>query len=133
MEHRRKERIELSDTLASAVSKMCDADARVFALCMQMYKASPVVDPDAVFEGLAPLLHLDSYGIYGGRIWLLYNDVCHSDMTKMLAVLRAVQLGQLSEHTVQHAIDNCGVGIDLEAVLASVREVLPRFGVEQPK
>ena len=54
----------------------------------------------------------------------------------MLAVLRAYQVGALAGVTreaLNHAIDNRGAGIDLDAALVAVMEVLPNFQVIEPE
>ncbi|MCC6404818.1 MAG: hypothetical protein IT405_00290 [Candidatus Yanofskybacteria bacterium] len=64
---------------------------------------------------------------------MLYSDACDSDLVKMVAVLRANQLGQLAgtrADALHHAIEHRGEGLDLDAVLQAVKERLPRFGLE---
>jgi hypothetical protein len=39
---------------------------------------------------------LDSLGIYGPNVWVIFKDVCEQNHARMLAVLRATQLGMLS-------------------------------------
>jgi hypothetical protein len=76
---------------------------------------------------------LDTLGIYEHRIWGLYKDVCDCHLGKMIAVLRANQLGQLAgvnAHALNHAIDNYGDGIDLNAVVEAVKSRLPNFNPE---
>jgi hypothetical protein len=38
---------------------------------------------------------LDSLGIYGPNVWVIFKDVCEQNHARMLAVLRATQLGML--------------------------------------
>jgi hypothetical protein len=89
------------------------------------------IDPDDWAGGLGPLLFMDSNRIYGSRIWQLYKDVCNQSLVRMLAVLRAWQLGFISGHALHHAIDNCGEGLDVDELLGRVQERLPRFGCEE--
>lgn len=126
----RKERIELHDTLMSAVIKLCGGNPGALRACCEMAKTSPTVDPDSFAGGLGPLLSLDTQGIYGPRIWMLFSDVCECDPIKALALLRAVQLGFLSESDLDHAIDNRGQGVDVDAMVAAVKGRLPRFRSE---
>ena len=91
---------------------------------------SPAIDPDAAgLGGLAPLLSLDMLGIYEDRIYVLYKYVCGMDITKMIAVIRANQLGiaGVTESALNHAIDSRGDGLDVDAVLAAVMDDLPNF------
>lgn len=79
------------------------------------------------------ILLLDTLEIYNERIYMLWSDVCGRDMGKMIAVLRAYQLGQLAgvnAVALNHAIDNRGDGIDLAAVVEAVRSRLTNFNPE---
>jgi hypothetical protein len=40
---------------------------------------------------------LDSLGIYGPNVWVIFKDVCEQNHARMLAVLRATQLMLSSE------------------------------------
>jgi len=76
---------------------------------------------------------MDTLGIYEERIWGLYEDVCGGEPGKVIALLRAYQLGQLAGVTLEalnHAIDNRGDGLDLEAVVEAVKGRLPNFNPE---
>lgn len=55
------------------------------------------------------------------------HHVCGQDIVKTHAVLRAQQLGLVSAAAVAHATDNRGAGIDVDALVAAVRERLPNF------
>jgi hypothetical protein len=44
---------------------------------------------------IGPVMLLDSLGIYGPNVWV-FKDVCEQNHARMLAVLRATQLGMLS-------------------------------------
>jgi hypothetical protein len=72
-------------------------------------------------------LFLDDKGIYGSRIWMFYKDVCGESLVNMLAVMRACQLGHLSEARSNYAIDHYGNGIDMPTILKFVYSELPNF------
>ena len=121
-------KLQLQDTMVDVVSKMSEGNFGAIRVCTELMEADARIDPDAMLAGIGPLLGLDTLGIYGSRIWMLYKDVCGEDITNTLAVLRAHQLGQLDTTTLMYAIDNYGDGIDCVAVLTGVQERLPRFG-----
>jgi hypothetical protein len=73
---------------------------------------------------------MDTHGVYGHRIWMLYKDVCGENIENMLAVLRACQLGIITDQTMNHAIDNYGDGLDVPAILGKVKEQLTEFGAK---
>ena len=122
------ERIALDDTAASAVVKLADANPGALSVCSQIVTHGGQIDPDGFMGGVGSLLALDTHAIYGHKIWMLYKDVCGQDLVKMLAVLRACQLGFLTEAAMLHGIDNCGEGLDCDDLLAQVQKELPNFG-----
>lgn len=93
------------------------------------------IDPDSAMGNFTGLMSFDSYGIYGSKIWLLYNDICGRNIVKALALLRACQMGMMNISEVDSALAACvgqpGTMMPPERVnevLALVRELLPRFG-----
>lgn len=126
-------RVTLDDTVGEILVKMCEGNIGAVKVCTECLKHAATIDPDDFLGGYGPLLHMDTDGIYGSRIWMLYKDVCGEDLVKLCAVLRAVQLGYLHPKTLDAAIDNTrynGVErINVEALLAQVKARLPRFGL----
>lgn len=122
------ERITLEDTPKTAIIKLAEGNAGALLVMLSILEKGEAIDPDSAFGGMGAIFGLDTSGIYGHRIHVLYKYVCESNLTYMLAVLRAVQLGKLSEHDMNHAIDNRGKGLDLPSILDTVQEQLPDFG-----
>jgi hypothetical protein len=54
------------------------------------------IDPLSYLKVIGPVMLLDSLGIYGPNVWVIFKDVCEQNHARMLAVLRATQLGMLS-------------------------------------
>lgn len=82
----------------------------------------------------AHLLNIDSFNIYGCKLWILYKDICGSSILKTIAVLRALQLGLLKDHLLRQAIDSIekfsnheSAKIDVDEILKNVQERLPKF------
>ena len=121
-------KIKADDTLMNMVMKLVEGNPGAITVVMEMIKQNSTIDTDSALGELGPLLSLDSCAIYGSRIWMLYKDACGENITKTLAVLRAVQLGLMTEDAMDTAIDNYGEGMP-EDVLALVQERLPTFGV----
>ena len=124
------ERITGQDNVITAITNLSDGNPGGLSVCMNAYKFSPAIDPIGALGGFAPLLALDTLGIYGSRIWMLYKDVCGENLPKFLASLRAWQLGFVSKETLYHAIDNCGKGLDLDADTKQVCKRIPEFNSE---
>jgi hypothetical protein len=55
---------------------------------------------------IGPVMLLDSLGIYGPNVWVIFKDVCEQNHARMLAVL----------HTVGHAFKRSIVGGFKQAV-----------------
>jgi hypothetical protein len=123
-------RIKLSDSIGSSVAKMAEGNPGAVTVMAQMLQRGEEIDPDSFLGGVAKVLSLDTHGIYGPRIWMLYKDVCGEDIEKTMGLLRACQLGFLAEDALNVAIDNDGKGIDVDALMKQVKERLPRFGAK---
>ena len=120
-------RIQLNDTAMSAAVKMSEGNPGALSVCAMMLRQGGEIDPDDFAGGLGNLLSMDTLKIYGPQIWMLYKDVCGQDLRVTCAVLRANQLGYVSESALHNAIENYGEGLDVPSLVAQVEEFLPRF------
>lgn len=123
--------MSLSMSGMDVVVAMSGGNPGAIRVCMETLMNGGAIDPDTA-GGAIHLMHLDSLHIWDHRIWMLYKDVCGESLPKMLAVIRAYQMGQLAGATreaIDHAIDNRGDGLDLDAIMAAVQEKLPQFNV----
>ncbi|MCK9558696.1 MAG: hypothetical protein M0R50_11760 [Candidatus Cloacimonetes bacterium] len=132
----KKELLTLSDTMESAVVKMSKGNPGALNVCVSILKQGEEIDPQGM-GGLGVLLYLDSLGIHGSNIWLLFKDVCHQNLVMMMAVLRGYQLGIVRENDILKAIENADSGnrgnnLDLPKILNDVRVSLGTFGGEGP-
>lgn len=110
---------------------MCAGNPGAVNVCMQLIQKGKKVDQDLAGDnGFLHILNLDSFGIYGHRIWMLYKYVCEQDINKVVVLLRARQLGHLSGKTLNHAIDNRGDGIIFDELVDKIKEELPNFNME---
>jgi len=126
------ERIGLMDNTRDIVTKLAEGNPGATRVCCELLTFGGEIDPDSALGGLGALLELDSQGIYGPRIWMLYKDVCGESLLQTVAALRAAQLGLLPDTELSHAIDHYGSGVDPAKVLDLVRTRLPRFAAENP-
>ena len=120
-------RLSLKDTMIEACMKMSDGNPGALRVCSDLINYGGLIDTDSAFGGFSNVMDLDSLGVYGGRIWMLYKDVCGESLWKMIAVLRANQLGIIDENGICHAIDNRGDGIDIEKCINEVTNRLTGF------
>lgn len=126
-------RIKLDMTLQDAVMKMSNGNPGSMTVMMQMIVQGEKIDPDNLLGGFGNVLDLDTNGIYGEDIWLLYKDLCGQDLIKTISVLRAIQLGIIPEIKVKNAIESCKDPgrvslLDVDNCLHQVQERLPSFG-----
>lgn len=124
-------RITLCDNAKSAVIKMCEGNPGAITALMEILKCAKQVDPDDFMGGLGKILALDTLEIYGTNIYVLWNDICDRNTSKMIAVLRANQLGFISDQILKdacHRQDRSGREIiPVEELYVKVVERLPRF------
>jgi hypothetical protein len=89
------ERINWTDSVPDAVAKIAEGNIRAAVL----YGPDETLRRNRPFElpkVIGPVMLLDSLGIYGPNVWVIFKDVCEQNHARMLAVLRATQLGMLS-------------------------------------
>ena len=120
-------RIVLQDSMRDILLKVGEGNPGALRVCMDIVKEGKQIDPDNIVGGIGVLLSLDDMGIYGSRIWMFFKDVCGENLVGMLSVLRARQLGFISDTTINFAIDNYGKGIDVKDCYKKVKERLPKF------
>jgi len=125
-----KERIMLEDDSMTIMMKMAEGNPGALNVCMQLIKNNAIVDPRSALGPFGTILSLDSCGIYGPRIWMLYKDVCKQDIVKTIAVMRAFGFGFVSKESLSHAIDSYGSGIDVDSLVEQVLNRLEDFWKE---
>jgi hypothetical protein len=124
------ERIKLTDSTMDVVVKMSEGNPGAMNVIMQLLQPN-AIDPDNLMGGLGAILTLDSIGIYGSAIYVLNSDLCGGNLAKMLAVLRATQLGFFSREVLKdacHRQDYSGRKlVPVEKLYLKVKEHLPNF------
>ena len=127
------ERIKLTDNVQDIMFKMSDGNSGALTVLMKLL-APNKIDPDTALPGIGEILQLDSYGIYGTDIYVLWNDICRGDLVKMLTILRATQLGLFSSIVLAdacHRQDYSGRAlVPIDELYLKVKEVLPNFNSE---
>jgi hypothetical protein len=125
------ERIKsLNLTVSDVITMLAGGNPGALRVCIELYENTSEIDPNAGLGGLGTLLSLDALNIWDHRIWMFYKDFCGEDLGKMLAVMRAYQLGQLegcTQSAIDRAIDNYGEGLDLDKIIQAVQTRLPKF------
>jgi hypothetical protein len=101
-------RIELTDSFMSAVMKMSEGNPGAISCIMSIMESTPEIDPHNALGGLGNILSLDTLGIYGPAIYVLWNDQCNRDDRTFIMLLRAYQLGFLDEERIRAAANPNG-------------------------
>lgn len=79
-------KITMFDDLTSAVTKLCNGNPGAINACCHLIKDGAHVYPYT--DGCEYLITLDTLGIYGTDIYILWSDICQRDLAKMIAMLR---------------------------------------------
>ena len=127
-----KNKLQLNDTLQSILMTMSGGNPGALTTCLRILKDASEIDPDNFLGGMGVLMDLDSLGIYGSDIWMLYKDVCGKNLATTIAVLRSWQLGITPEDKLKHAISNRGAGLDIQNIISQVTNRLPAFRLDLP-
>ena len=127
-------RIKLTDTAFSAMMKLADGNPGAATAMTGLMSQGEKIDPDGFMGGVGNLLSLDSHGIYGTDIYVLWSDICNKNNAHMIAILRAVQLGYFKESVLQDACSRQDYSgrelVPISDLYKQVRERLPAFDPE---
>lgn len=129
-----QERIQLNDSLKTIIIKLCDGNPGALSVLMKLLASTEKIDSDSALGPYSSFISLDSFGIYGSNIWILYKDVCQESILYTITILRAVQLGIMGKGKLLSILDSINDGqgygekIDVENMLLKVQEILPSFG-----
>ena len=83
-----KTRITAGMTLTEVIITMADGNPGALTCMMQMVQSDPMAMLD--------LLSLDSLGIYGSKLYMLWSDCCGRDMKKFKETIIAFREGKFS-------------------------------------
>lgn len=124
-------KINLTDSTTDVVVKMSDGNPGAMDVIMKLLTQANNIDSNDIMGGLGKILLLDTYGIYGTDIYVLYNDICDRNLSKMVAVIRATQMGLFNSHILRDACsrqDSSGRKlIPVDELCEKIKERLPLF------
>lgn len=87
-----KTRITASMTKAEAIYTMADGNFGAATCMLQMFQHSETA--------LLDILFFDKMEIYGAKIYMLWNDCCGRDMTKLADTIQYLQSNNISKETI---------------------------------
>lgn len=111
--------------------KMAEGNPGALNVCMSIFTEGALIDPDDIMGGFGTLLTLDSFGIYGSKIWMIYQDICAGHLTTFIGLIRAVQLGIMPRAELLSALDADYASMEpsrVGEIMLLVKERLPKFG-----
>ena len=124
-------KLQLTDTTFDMFSKMSEGNPGALTVLIELYKKGAVIDPDSAMGGIMNILALDTLEIYGSNIWILFKDTCDQKIENLVLLLRANQLGFISNEEVV-ALSSDVVRRrephDFAKLLKQVQDQLPDFG-----
>ena len=88
----RKERIHARMTVEKMLTMMSEANPGALNCLVSMLRTGP--------QGFMDILLMDSLGIYGSKIHMLWADCCGQDMTKMQETLMAFRQGKFTREQI---------------------------------
>jgi hypothetical protein len=81
---------------------------------------------DEMFKSTKILVAVDMTELYGENLSLLHHNVCQGDLVKTMAMIRANNLGIISQADLK-SIATGAQKIDVDGVVEKVQEKLPYF------
>lgn len=125
-----KNRIRLEMTGMDAMVAMSGGNPGAVGAIVAVVKAADQVDPDCILGWIGPLGWLDSQGIYGSDLYVLWSYQCRRDVVKFIGMIRAAQLGIASWEKIKEASQDQmrSVQLPIDEWVAAVKERLPKFG-----
>jgi hypothetical protein len=72
---------------------MSEGNPGSLMFCMELFKMGS--------RGVVALINLDDVGLYGEKLYMLWNDCCGRDASKVVRVVEARNFGKLSDQDIR--------------------------------
>ena len=86
-------RITADMSMQDMLITMCEGNPGALTCMMQMIQTDPMT-------GMMDILLFDSMGIYGSKIYMVWNDCCGRDMGKFRETIQAFRDGKFTEEEI---------------------------------
>lgn len=90
-------KIKLHDTIEQIFYLMSERNPGALNVLMELYHNVKKIDPQSFLGPMGYILLLDTYEIYGSDLYVLWNDKCNRDIKRFCILIRATQLGLISQ------------------------------------
>jgi len=87
---------QYGDSTMDLVVKMGEGNPGAMMACMELFKIGP--------SGAVTILNLDDIGLYGEKLYMLWNDCCGRDASKVVQVVEARNFGKLSDQDIRDRV-----------------------------
>lgn len=94
------------DETTDKILSLCKGSSGAYKCLLNLLNSNRRIDPGNTFGPLGSIIILHSSKIEGDRIHLLFHVICKENVARLIAVLRAVQLGMLCKTKVITATEN---------------------------
>lgn len=93
-----KPRLQLHDSMMEIVTKMSEGNPGAMAFIMDVISADQL---DIVYV----IMPLDTLGIYGSKLYMLWNDACDRDIEKVKKVIDAWRISELTKEEIHENLN----------------------------
>lgn len=128
-----KNQLKLNNTLEQGIAVLSGGNPGAMVAILEVIKVMKKIDPINALGGFSILIDLDSMGINGSNIHILFKDICHSNPGKLITIMRARQLGYVDEDTIIKASKSRGMEVesfDFTALRIRIKKYLDSDGYE---
>lgn len=78
-----------TDTMEDVFVKMAEGNIGAVRVLSEIFN---------IKDGIKHILHLDSIGLYGSKLYMLWNDCCDRDINKVLKIIYSVNIDDIHSH-----------------------------------
>lgn len=110
-------KVKLTDTPSDVIAKMSEGNPGAMTFCFEIIHSDDKTD-------LMRLLHLDTFGIYGSKLYMVWNDICGRDLGIFRLLMLNVTYGKVSK---EDLLENLSKGYATPYELASEEELNKTF------
>ena len=91
------ERIRANMDLTEMLFTMSEGNPGALTCMMQMLQSNP--------SALLDILYFDTMEIYGSKIYMLWNDCCNREMTKLSETIKYFKSGKISKEEIHENLN----------------------------
>ena len=108
-------RLNLNDSVMDAIINFSGGNPGALNTLMELQKArenSFVID----------LMTLDNMELYESKLYMLWNDCCNRDISKVIRILELYRINKITQKDIDARVKNVGYGKDFSDLINNERE-----------